>query len=154
MSGKLYDSETSNSTAGEDEKSSPKGCNKSVVNLLHLCDRPIAFHRIFVTITGSIVAALLLSQAMYWQRRTKDPDGWWWKTMEEWTEETGLTRREQETARRELRTVGVLEERRRGSPARLYFRVDLDCLDKRLQAFNVCPEWRKAPIKNGGKRQS
>ena len=67
--------------------------------LLQLLDRPIAFHRCFVTLTGSVTAALMLSQALYWQRRCKEPEGWWYKTLEEWTEETGLNRRETEAAR-------------------------------------------------------
>ena len=33
--------------------------------LLQLLDRPIAFHRCFVTLTGSVTAALMLSQALY-----------------------------------------------------------------------------------------
>ena len=92
--------------------------------LVRLLDRPIAFHRCFVDPTGSITAALMLSQALYWQQRTKDPDGWWYKTREEWREETGMSRWEQEEARKRLRRVGVLQEERRGIPARLWYRVD------------------------------
>ena len=92
--------------------------------LVRLLDRPIAFHRCFVDPTGSITAALMLSQALYWQQRTKDPDGWWYKTREEWREETGMSRWEQEEARKRLRRVGVMREERRGIPARLWYRVD------------------------------
>ena len=66
--------------------------SRTSLSLLENFDRPIAFHRCFVTLTGSVTAALMLSQAMYWQKRTKDPEGWWCKTVEEWTEETGMTR--------------------------------------------------------------
>lgn len=92
--------------------------------LLRLLDRPIAFHRCFVKPTGSITAALMLSQAVYWQQRTKDPEGWWYKTREEWREETGMSRWEQEEARKRLRRVGVMREERRGIPARLWYQVD------------------------------
>ena len=92
--------------------------------LVRLLDRPIAFHRCFIDPTGSITAALMLSQALYWQQRTKDPDGWWYKTREEWREETGMSRWEQEEARKRLRRVGVMREERRGIPARLWYRVD------------------------------
>ena len=92
--------------------------------LIGLLDRPIAFHRCFVAPTGSIAAALMLSQALYWQQRTKDPEGWWFKTRDEWEEETGLGRREQETARRNLRKIGVLRENLRGVPAQLWYMVD------------------------------
>lgn len=88
-----------------------------------LLDRPIAFHPAFVAITGSITAALMLSQAWYWKDRTADPAGWFYKTQREWQEETGLTRYEQETARRVLKDRGLLEEKT-APPYRLYFRVD------------------------------
>ena len=52
-------------------------------SLLDLLDRPIAFHRVFVTITGSLAAGVMLSQALYWSRRTKDPEGWFYKTQPE-----------------------------------------------------------------------
>ncbi len=96
----------------------------SIAHLLHLLDRPIAFHRCFVDITGSVTAALMLSQAIYWQKRTKDHDGWWYKTRDEWTEETGMKRKEQEGARKRLRELGILHEQLRGVPATLWYRVD------------------------------
>lgn len=86
-------------------------------------DRPIAFHRVFVTITGSINAALFLSQANYWACRTKDPDGWFFKTGDEWQEETGLSRDERDGARKKLKSLGILEEKLTGVPARLHYRV-------------------------------
>ena len=51
-----------------------------------------------------------------------------------WTQETGLSRWEQETARRALRRAGLLEERRLGMPAKLWFRVCADVLMHALQA--------------------
>lgn len=88
-----------------------------------LLDRPIAFNPAFKKITGSTVAALMLSQAWYWSKRTSDEDGWFYKVQAEWEEETGLTRTEQETARRILEERGIMEERLSGVPARLYYRI-------------------------------
>jgi len=99
-----------------------------VNELKKLLDRPIAFHRPFVKITGSVNGALMLSQAFYWANRTNDPDGWFYKTQQEWEEETGLTRREQDGARAKLRSVGVIEEKLVGVPARLYYRVNMKAL--------------------------
>lgn len=87
-------------------------------------DQPIAFNPSFKRITGSTVAAVFLSQAWYWTKRHKKDDGWFWKTGEEWEEETGLTRSEQETARKHCRRVGVVEEKLRGVPATMHYRVD------------------------------
>lgn len=40
---------------------------------------------------GDHLAALLLSQILYWQDRTDDPNGWFSKSYEDWDEELGLT---------------------------------------------------------------
>lgn len=104
------------------------------MNITDLLDRPIAYHRIFVTLTGSVKAAILLSQAMYWQKRAKQADGWWYKTAEEWTEETGLTRHEQDTAREACKDY--LKTDLRDAPARLYWHVDDERLSADLFAIN------------------
>lgn len=97
--------------------------NLALQELRLLLDRPVAFHRIYARIAGGAVPGLFLSQAVYWSDKG-DADGWFYKTMAEWQRETALTRTEQETARRKLRTLGVLEEKHAGLPARLYFRID------------------------------
>jgi len=93
-----------------------------------LLDRPIAFHRPFVQITGSINSALMLSQALYWSHRTPDKNGWFYKTRDEWEEETALTRTEQENARRLLRETGFWKEELRGVPAKMHYRIDFEML--------------------------
>ncbi len=100
----------------------------TITDLKKLLDRPIAFHRPFVTITGSVNAALMLSQGMYWSSRTSDKDGWFYKTSSEWQEETGMTRREQDTARKYLKNTGFWEEDLRGIPATMYYRIDYEKL--------------------------
>ena len=95
--------------------------------LLQVFDLPVSFHRCLVPITGGITAALMLSQAI-WTTQELDPEanGWFTKSQEEWTDDTGLSRWEQETARRALRSAGLLEERRVGMPAKLWYRVRPD----------------------------
>lgn len=88
-----------------------------------ILDRPIAFNPSFKRITGSTNAALLLSQAFYWSKRTNDPEGWFYKTRIEWMEETGLTEDELDGAREKCKKSGVIEEKLRGVPATLYYRV-------------------------------
>lgn len=95
-------------------------------------DRPIAFQRAFVALGAGITGALLLSQAVYWSRRSGDDTGWFFKTQAEWEDETGLRRAEQETARKRLLTLGVMEEDRKGIPAKLYFRVNFENLEQLL----------------------
>jgi hypothetical protein len=114
-----------------------------------LLDRPIAYHRGLVPLTGGALPALLLSQAIYWQLRTTSEDGWWWKTRHEWTEETGLSRSEQETARRALRQTTWWQEQRRGVPARMHYRVDLDALLAQLAGIQPAG-WQAGGKRDGG----
>lgn len=92
--------------------------------LLQILDLPVSFHRCLIPITGSVTAALLLSQAISTAQEA-DPtlSEWFSKSQDEWREETGLSRWEQETARRVLREAGFLEEQRFGMPAKLWYRV-------------------------------
>ncbi len=103
--------------------------------LLDVFDVPVTFHRCLVPVTGGITSALLLSQAI-WTSQWLEPaaDGWFLRSQDEWTQETGLSRWEQESARRALRRSGLLEERRIGMPARLWFRVRPDAVWRALQA--------------------
>jgi hypothetical protein len=113
-------------------------------NILEALDRPIAFQRVFVPIAGSINAALLLSQAVYWMKETNDAGGWFSKSSSEWEDETGLTRREQDHARKLLRNAGLLLERKSGMPPKLYYWVDIEKLEKRVETLRTAlgPETR------------
>ncbi|EPL9640657.1 hypothetical protein MMF17_000557 [Enterobacter hormaechei] len=101
---------------------------------LQLVDRPIAFQRSFVRLGVGITGALLLSQIVYWQNRMEGQ--WFYKTQADLEEETGLTRYEQEGARKKLVSCGVLEEAKRGIPAKLYFRVNQERLEELLVGEN------------------
>ncbi|SYF34689.1 Uncharacterised protein [Klebsiella pneumoniae] len=105
------------------------------MNILPLLDRPIAFQRSFIRLDIGVTAALFLSQMTYWTNRSDD-DGWVYKTQEEWEEETGLSRYEQEGARKKLRSIGVLLEKRKGVPARLFYKVDNNVLYQMLVDAN------------------
>ena len=112
----------------------PLNVTQDYALLQSLLNRPIAFHRVFVTISGGVLAGLMLSQAYYWTPRGESGDGWFYKTQAEWEEETGMSRWEQETARKKLREVvapdgtHVWREERRGVPAKLFYRVDIPAL--------------------------
>lgn len=96
------------------------------MSVFDLLNRPIAFHRVFVQLTGSVKGAVMLSQACYWQPRSKQQDGFWYKTSEEWEEETGLSRHEQKKARKDCEKYLMVELR--GIPATNFYRVDEDAL--------------------------
>ncbi|MGP0842574.1 MULTISPECIES: replication protein [Serratia] len=103
-----------------------------MMDILQLLDRPVAFQRSFVRLGAGVTGALLLSQLVYWANRTNDEDGWVYKTQEDWESETGLTRYEQEGARKKLRSLGLLIELKRGLPAQLFYKVNVDKLNQLL----------------------
>lgn len=103
--------------------------------LIQLLDRPIAYQAAFAKLrVGKVrsgpVAAVLLSQFVYWHNRMNGD--WMYKTRDDIQQETGLSRDEQETARRRLVTLGVLEEKLCGIPATLHFRVNAERLEQLL----------------------
>lgn len=107
------------------------------MQLQDLVGQPVAIYPGFKVLGAGLTGTSFLSQAVYWTERTSN--GWFYKSRDEWEAETGLSRSEQELARKKLVAIGVLEEARKGIPCRLHFRVDTDALmailsDEVLQA--------------------
>ena len=114
--------------------------------LLQVFDLPVSFHRCLVPITGGVTSALMLSQAIWISQGVEQSaQGWFARSQGQWAEETGLSRWEQETARRALRGAGFLEERRVGMPAKLWYRVRAESVWQALRANAERPM-------NGGER--
>ncbi|MFP3562950.1 hypothetical protein [Paraburkholderia sp. SIMBA_030] len=102
--------------------------------------RPIAFGTRMARITGHPKQALLLSQLVYWSRRGRDVEangGWIHKTREHWLLETGLSREEQENARRRLRNLNLVSEWRGGQPARMHYRLEVEAISTAVRS--TCP---------------
>jgi len=105
-----------------------------------LLGRRIAFYRRLVDLTDSVKTALLLSQSIYWTRRGRDiaqTGGWFHKSTEQWTWETGLSPKEQRLARDTLKNLALVDERRMGIPPRVHFRLQMDHLGNCLSDRNV-----------------
>lgn len=98
----------------------------TVVALERLLRPAVAVPRAFFRITGNVGSALLLAQARYRSglREFLTADGWVIFSRDAIHEEVGLSRFEAETARRRLRELGLIQERRRGVPPHLEVRVD------------------------------
>jgi len=111
--------------------------------------RPVAYYPRLRAITGSTTATLLLCQLIYWSGKQQDRAGWIMKrcrlvqddpagtehpSNQSIEYETGLTYREQDTARRLLRARGLIRERQDRLQHRVYFQVDFETLRKALQA--------------------
>jgi hypothetical protein len=89
-------------------------------------------------------AGIYLRQLVFWTgKKSIDPD-WIYKTEEEMEAETGLQRRGQRKAREVLGSYGVLQERYRGLPRKLWYRVDLVKLAELLeQPGGAMNQWKR-----------
>jgi hypothetical protein len=97
-----------------------------------LSDRPIAFPPALARVLGGVHEALLFQQLAYWSDKGDDPE-WIYKTREELREETSLNRYQQEQARATLKRLGVIQEERRGLPARMYFKIEWNVVFRLLE---------------------
>ncbi|MDO9965787.1 DNA replication protein [Glaesserella parasuis] len=86
--------------------------------------QPIAYYPQLAKPLGGVTAAILFGQLFFWQDKTSNPLGVY-KTQAELEQETGLSRREQETARKKLVELGILVETHKRLEHRIYFKLDL-----------------------------
>ncbi|MCO9026458.1 DNA-binding protein [Acinetobacter baumannii] len=113
------------------------GASIPIIKLIEaMNEQPIAFNKHYVFLGCGINGALMLSQLVYWTSRTKDSEGWIFKTHHEWTQETGLTRREQDTARATLKSLKFISEKKMGVPRRVYYRVEHENLYQALIEYS------------------
>ncbi|PIT51862.1 hypothetical protein BHC44_09645 [Snodgrassella alvi] len=96
---------------------------------LKLLGRPIAYHPRLAKLLGSVNAAILFGQFVYWSDKTEHELGIY-KTAAQIEDETGLSAKEQETARKKLKEHGVLHETHKRLEHRLYFRIDFAAYDE------------------------
>lgn len=122
--------------------------------LRFLLTRPIAFHPAISRLTGSVTAGLLLCQLLYWSDRSSHKDGWIYKTADEWTGETTLSRDELRTARKRLTSLSLVEEERASKifpefnkfDRQLCYRVDYARLYESLEQLLEGENCRETPV--------
>lgn len=108
------------------------------MQLTELAGSAVAVYPAFRRVLGlSASVAQFLSQAVYWTEKTND--GWFYKTEAEWEEEIGLSNKEVRTARRRLSQMSLLDEVRKGVPAKMHFRIDTDLLFGYLAGTTAIP---------------
>ena len=95
---------------------------------LRMLGRPIAYHPKLAKLFGSVNAAILFGQLVYWSDKTSHELGIY-KTAEQIEEETGLSPREQKTAREKLVKLKVLTETHKRLEHRLYFKINFAAYD-------------------------
>jgi hypothetical protein len=81
--------------------------------------------RLFIDWTGDHISALLLSQVLYWSSRTKDTDGWFYKSAKDWQDELGISDYQLARATKKLEAAGVVTKLRKvaGAPTQ-HYRID------------------------------
>lgn len=99
--------------------------------------RPVAYYPRLARFFGSVNAAIFYAQLFYWHDKTDNPMGVF-KTSQEWEEETGLTYREQATARRAMVHHGYLVEHHKRLEHKVFYLLNVPAVD---DAFS---RWTKA----------
>lgn len=108
-------------------------------DLLRRLHRKVVYYPELCPVLGGVNATILFCQLLYWSDKGHDPAGWIYKTMLELEAETGLSRREQDGARAKLVALGLVRVARRGTPARLFYLIDLEAVDRVVEAaWGVC----------------
>lgn len=72
---------------------------------------------------GAVLIGELASEAKYWNDRDKLEDGWFFSTIENVEEATGLSGYQQRKALSELTSAGVIETAQKGIPKKRYIRI-------------------------------
>ncbi len=105
----------------------------------------VAHRPSFARAFGGACVGLLLSQFWFYSRMdtAKARGGSFYASQEQIEEETGLTRTEQETARRKMREAGILIEKKAGIPARLYYSLDKERIAMQLRQWLIEEEARQ-----------
>lgn len=116
----------------------------------------VQYHPVLADKLGSFKAALFLGHALYWARhvttRYHSRDGWFFLSAKQCTLATGLSAREQASARQLLIEHSLIAEMISGRPAKLHYRVDLDRIAQLLgmSVVDSKTSWQQLlPLFNG-----
>jgi hypothetical protein len=93
-----------------------------------LPNRVVGYSPDLARIVGGATVGLFLSQLLFLSDKGANPDGWVYKSEQEMGKETGLTKREQQTARRKLLSLGVIVIMRGGWKNTYHFKVQWEKL--------------------------
>ncbi len=98
-----------------------QSCRQRVKEMLP--NRVVAYSPDLARIVGGATIGLFLSQLLFLSDKGHNADGWVYKSEAEMGQETGLTKREQQTARRKLLSLGVIVIMRGGWKNTYHFKV-------------------------------
>jgi hypothetical protein len=88
-----------------------------------LPNRIVGYSPDLAHMVGGATTGLFLSQLLFLSDKGANPEGWVYKSEAEMTQETNLSKREQQTARRKLLSLGVIAIMRGGWKNTYHFKV-------------------------------
>jgi hypothetical protein len=100
-----------------------------------LPNRTVGYSPDLARAVGGATIGLFLSQLLFLSDKGADPNGWVYKSEQEMGRETGLSKREQQTARRKLLALGVIAIERRGFKFTYHFKIIWERLYQVIQQF-------------------
>jgi hypothetical protein len=100
-----------------------------------LPNRVVGYSPDLARIVGGATTGLFLSQLLFLSDKGHHPEGWVYKSEAEMGKETGLTKREQQTARRKLLSLGVIAIMRGGWKNTYHFKVIWEKLYQVIEKF-------------------
>jgi hypothetical protein len=116
-----------------------------------LPNRTVGYSPDLARMVGGATTGLYLSQLLFQSDKGHNPEGWIYKSEQEMGQETGLTKREQQTARRKLLSLGVIAIMRGGFRNTYHFKVIWEKLYQVIagsqQTQNV-PTQKNEPLQN------
>jgi len=121
----------------------------SLTNVGH----PVAYYPRLARFFGSVNVAILFAQLHYWSQRGESDLGTH-KSSEQFSEETGLSYREQVTARKQLREAGFLIETHRRLEHRVYYRLNLEAVDAAFDAWTEAQTKAHSPNDENAVREN
>jgi hypothetical protein len=100
-----------------------------------LPNRVVGYSPDLARIVGGATIGLFLNQLLFLSDKGANPEGWVYKSEAEMGKETGLSKREQQTARRKLLALGVIAIMRGGWKNTYHFKVIWEKLYQVIAGF-------------------
>jgi hypothetical protein len=115
-----------------------------------LPNRVVGYSPDLARAVGGATVGLFLSQLLFLSDKGANPDGWVYKSEAEMTQETNLSKREQQTARRKLLALGVIAIMRGGWKNTYHFKVIWEKLYQMIAGIQRPQNVPTEPIQNVG----
>ena len=96
----------------------------------------VAYYPKIARAIKSVKACIFLCQLLYWQGKGKKGD-WIYKSRKDMLEETGLSRIEQENARKALKKLGIIKEKLEGVPPTVHYKINFSKLNETINKYEA-----------------